>query len=83
MKHLIDFGKQAKMNKLKWTSSLILSCGLVLTSFNYYPMNLYVQFLGVLGWLVVGIKTKDHPITFVNGVGLAILGFGIIYSQNL
>lgn len=71
------------INKLKWTSSLILSCGLVLTSFNYYPMNLYVQFLGVLGWLVVGIKTKDHPIFFVNGVGLAILGFGIIYSQNL
>jgi hypothetical protein len=46
-------------------------------------MNLYVQFLGVLGWLVVGIKTKDHPISFVNGVGLAILGSGIIYSQNL
>jgi anaerobic C4-dicarboxylate transporter len=46
-------------------------------------MNLYVQFLGVLGWLVVGIKTKDHPISFVNGVGLAILGFGIVYSHTL
>jgi len=71
------------MNKLKWTSSLILSCGLVLTSFNYYPINLYVQFIGVLGWLVVGVKTKDSALVFVNGVGLAILGFGIIYSQNL
>ena len=68
------------INKLKWTSSLILSSGLVLTSFNIYPINLYVQFLGALGWLVVGIKTKDHALVFVNGVGLAILGSGMIYS---
>ena len=71
------------INKLKWTSSLILSCGLVLTSFNIYPINLYVQFIGVMGWLVVGVKTEDNALMFVNGVGLAILGFGIIYSQTL
>tara|TARA_R110002020_G_C15892957_1_gene740256 strand:- start:18 stop:233 length:216 start_codon:yes stop_codon:yes gene_type:complete len=71
------------MNKIKWASSLILSCGLVLTSFNIYPFNLYVQFFGVLGWLVVGVKTKDNALVFVNSVGLAILSFGIIYSQSL
>jgi anaerobic C4-dicarboxylate transporter len=54
-----------------------------LTSFNIYPINLYVQFVGVLGWLVVGVKTKDNALVFVNGVGLAILGFGIVYSQSL
>jgi len=71
------------MNKIKWASSLILSCGLVLTSFNIYPLNLYVQFFGVLGWLVVGVKTKDNALIFVNSIGMAILSFGIIYSQSL
>jgi hypothetical protein len=46
-------------------------------------VNLYIQFVGVFGWLVVGVKTKDSALVFVNGVGLAILGFGIVYSQTL
>lgn len=68
------------MNKLKWFSSIILSVGLVLTSFNIYPLNIYVQFIGVVGWLVVGIKTKDYALVFVNGFGLVFLFAGILYS---
>ena len=68
------------MNILKWTSSIILSSGLCLTALNIYPLNLYVQLIGVLGWLWVGVLWKDYSIMFINAVGGLILGSGIIYS---
>jgi len=68
------------MSVLKWTSSIILSSGLCLTAMNIYPLNLYVQFIGVFGWLIVGYKWNDYSIIFINAVGLLILGSGIIYT---
>ena len=72
------------MNKLKWVSSLILTIGIVLTSYNIYPINLYVQSVGVLGWLITGILAKDNPLIFINSVGFVVLLSGIVYSwQNI
>ncbi|MGI9572278.1 MAG: DUF6552 family protein [Candidatus Actinomarinaceae bacterium] len=65
---------------LKWTSSIILSTGLFFTSYNIYPLNLYVQLVGVAGWLWVGFIWKDNSVIFINGVGFIILLNGIIYS---
>jgi len=72
--------KNNDINNIKWSSSFILSAGLVLTAFNIYPFNLYIQILGVVGWMIVGLLTKDKPITFVNTVGFFILLLGIVYS---
>jgi uncharacterized protein with PQ loop repeat len=68
------------MNKLKWASSLVLTVGIVLTSYNIYPLNLYVQVVGVFGWLLTGILTKDNPLIFINSVGFIVLLSGIVYS---
>jgi len=68
------------MNILKWTSSIILSGGLCLTALNIYPLNLYVQLVGVIGWFWVGLLWRDYSIMFINGVGATILFSGIIYS---
>jgi len=68
------------INILKWTSSIILSSGLCLTAMNIYPLNLYVQFIGVLGWVFVGVMWNDYSIIFINVVGIIILTSGIIYS---
>ena len=68
------------MNILKWASSIILSSGLCLTALNIYPLNLYIQLIGVLGWLWVGVLWKDYSIILINAVGTIILASGVIYS---
>ena len=68
------------IEKLKWSSSIVLTLGIVLTSYNIYPLNLYVQVVGVFGWLLTGIITKDNPLVFINAVGFVVLISGIVYS---
>jgi len=72
------------IEKLKWFSSIVLTIGIFLTSYNIYPLNLYVQVVGVLGWLLTGILTKDNPLIFINSIGFVVLVSGIVYSwQNI
>ena len=68
------------IDKLKWSSSIVLTLGIVLTSYNIYPLNLYVQVVGVFGWLLTGILTMDNPLVFINAVGFVVLISGIVYS---
>jgi len=68
------------IEKLKWFSSVVLVIGIILTSYNIYPANLYVQVVGVLGWLFTGILTKDNPLIFINAIGFVVLVSGIVYS---
>ena len=41
---------------IKWVSSFIILIGMALTSINLTPFNLYFHFVGVVGWLIVGLK---------------------------
>ena len=68
------------IEKLKWFSSFVLTIGIILTSYNIYPANLYVQVVGVLGWLLTGILTRDNPLIFINSIALVVLVSGIVYS---
>jgi uncharacterized protein with PQ loop repeat len=68
------------IEKLKWFSSIILTIGIILTSYNIYPVNLYVQAVGVLGWLATGILTRDNPLIFINSIGFVVLVSGMYYS---
>ena len=68
------------IDKLKWSSSIVLTLGIVLTSYNIYPLNLYVQVIGVFGWLLTGIITKDNPLVFINAVVFVVLISVILYS---
>jgi len=68
------------IEKLKWFSSVVLVIGIILTSYNIYPANLYVQVVGVLGWLLTGILTRDNPLIFINAIGFVVLVSGMYYS---
>jgi uncharacterized protein with PQ loop repeat len=68
------------IEKLKWFSSVVLVIGIILTSYNIYPANLYVQVVGVLGWLLTGILTRDNPLIFINSIGFVVLVSGMYYS---
>jgi hypothetical protein len=68
---------------IKWAASIILIFGAAATSMNLYPYNMYLQFTGVTGWLIVGIMWRDYALIFVNTIGSLVLLGGILYYHSL
>jgi hypothetical protein len=64
---------------IKWFSSIVLIIGATTTAMNLYPFNMYFQFVGITGWLVVSIMWKDWSLITVNIVGSVIMLVGIIH----
>ena len=63
---------------VKWVSSFIILFGMICTSMNIYPLNLYVHMIGVSGWFVVGMLWHDRALIFLNAVAIAVFLIGII-----
>jgi hypothetical protein len=69
--------------RIKWASTLILIIGMMLTSQNIYPWNIFVHTVGIAGWLYVSICWNDRALIVVNSVALSIFVGGIInYAQQ-
>ena len=63
---------------LEWTSTALVIIGAVLTAWNIYPLNLGVQFVGNVGWFVVGYMWNKWSIMVVQAVISAIYITGLI-----
>tara|TARA_R100000093_G_C1933027_1_gene69413 strand:- start:334 stop:582 length:249 start_codon:yes stop_codon:yes gene_type:complete len=63
---------------LKWVSCIILLVGMTLTAQNIYPLNLFVNLIGLLGWLIVAIIWNDRALIVINAVGVSIYANGIV-----
>ena len=63
---------------IKWVSTVILLCGMILTAQNIFPLNLYVSIAGLAGWLGVSIMWNDRALIIINAVGISIYANGII-----
>ena len=68
---------------IKWFASIVLILGAGVTALDMYPYNMYFQFVGVSGWLIVGIMWKDWALIVVNSIGSLILLAGIILYLTL
>jgi len=66
-----------RLTKLKWSSTVVLLFGVWLTSINYYPLNVYVSFLGNLCWLIVGLVWGEGSLIVVQAVILIIYMTGM------
>ena len=64
---------------IKWFASIVLIFGAVTTAMNLYPYNMYFQWTGITGWLIVGIMWKDWSLIVVNIVGSTIMMIGILH----
>jgi hypothetical protein len=62
---------------VKWVSSLVLIVAMIMTTNNLYPYNMYLQFIGVAGWLWVAILWNDRSLIVLNAVACAIFLNGI------
>ncbi len=65
---------------IKWTSSVIILIGMVLTSIPLTPINLYFHFTGVVGWFIVGMLWHDRALIMLNAVAAVIFATGILNS---
>ena len=70
-----------KVFYIKWFASIVLIFGAITTAMNLYPYNMYFQFVGISGWLIVGILWNDWSLIVVNVVGSTIMLMGIIHYQ--
>ena len=66
---------------IKWFASIVLIFGAAVTALDMYPYNMYFQFVGVTGWLIVGIMWEDWALIVVNIIGSLILLIGIFHSK--
>ena len=58
---------------IKWFSSVVLMIGMLLTSNNIYPVNLYFHFVGIAGWMIVGMLWNDRALMVINSFALATI----------
>ena len=63
---------------LKWASSIVLIFAMILTTHNLWPWNMFLQFVGVAGWLWVSIIWNDRALIVVNAVAASIFMNGIV-----
>lgn len=63
---------------LEWVSTLVLVIGVVLTSFNIYPLNLVFSLLGNVGWAVVSVAWRKWSLLVIQSIVTVIYIIGLI-----
>ena len=63
---------------VKWISSLVIIVGMIMSSLNIYPYNLYIHLIGVAGWLWVGFLWHDRALILLNAIAVVIFALGIV-----
>jgi hypothetical protein len=63
---------------LEWGITLTLIVGVALTSFNIFPLNLWVSMIGNIGWLYLGYVWKKWSLFVVQLVITAIYIIGLV-----
>jgi hypothetical protein len=63
---------------LEWTATGVLLVGVALTSYDVFPINLYVSLAGNLIWVVVGVVWKKPPLVITSAVISAVYLSGLV-----
>lgn len=67
-----------KLVPVKWVGTLLCTIGIALTSFNIYPLNIFVMFFGTGIWFTVGYLQRDWPLSAGELISLVLYGSGIL-----
>ena len=65
------------INLIKWLGTIICLMGIGLTSFNFYPSNIYFGLIGSALWAFAGMALKDYPLFLVEFVSVCMYATGI------
>ena len=66
---------------LKWTSTTLLIAGAICSSANLYPLNIFLSFVGNLGWAWAGIRMREPSLWSVSVFLLIVYIAGLLYSR--
>ena len=69
--------KIISLKQLKWSSTVLILFGILLTNLNIYPLNIFSHGLGAIGWSIAGYMSKDKAL--MTNFGLQIPLFMIGY----
>ena len=67
---------------IKWLGTILCLMGVGLTSFNIYPINIVLSFIGSVLWTFAGWAQKDTPLFLVELVAVIFYIAGIITFFN-
>lgn len=71
------------MSALKWSGTILCLCGIFLTSFNIYPINIVLSIIGSTLWTAAGIIQRDMPLFLVEAVAVAFYLAGLINYMRI
>ena len=63
---------------LEWLSTFLVIIGAILTAWNVYPTNIMFQFVGNVGWFVVGYMWRKWSLMTIQAIVSAIYIAGLI-----
>jgi len=70
---LINFLRQKTWEFwFEWSCTAVLIAGVALTSFDVFPLNLWVSLAGNLGWLAIGYIWRKWSLVIVELIIVAI-----------
>jgi hypothetical protein len=68
------------LETIKWTGTVLCLIGIALTSFNIYPINIYLGFIGSALWAYAGYKQKDYALFLVEFVAVVMYAIGLWWA---
>jgi len=74
----MTFNNLTKDFILEWGITIILIIGVALTSFNIFPLNLWISMVGNVGWLYLGYIWRKWSLFVVQLVITAIYIIGLL-----
>jgi hypothetical protein len=65
-------------NHIKWAGTVLCLVGIALTSFNVYPLNVFLSLVGSALWTWAGYLQNDLPLILVEAVAVTLYLIGAI-----
>ena len=66
------------LKAIKWAGTILCLLGIGLTSFNIYPLNVFLSLIGSALWTWAGWMQRDTPLLLVEGVAVTLYFIGVI-----
>ena len=65
-------------NHIKWAGTVLCLVGIALTSFNVYPLNVFLSLVGSALWTWAGYLQNDLPLILVEAIAVTLYLIGAI-----
>lgn len=69
-----------RVDIVKWIATIFQLVGYGLTGLNIVPYNIYLFFVGIVLWFIVGVMWRDRAIMIVHIGAFASLSLGYLNS---